>query len=176
MPKLQRSKQILLGCGGVLALLILAVFASAVFMTSGGVALSKATPADLAAARAKWKKISPPDYDLTVKVGGRRAATYRVEVRGGIARNAWHNDRPISQQRLFSVWSVPGMFDTIEREFELMQSGPTSAEGRPAEVSIHCFWHPTFGFPQSYQRLAAGGDEIYWEVTRFVTYPDGIKE
>jgi len=167
-----RSQRILLGCTGVIAVSIAVLLGGALLWNSGG-SLNTATRAELGAAEAKWKRTAPDDYDITVEVGGRRAATYRVEVRGGTARAAWLNDRPISQRRLFSVWSVPGMFDTIGREFDLMESSREGKPGTPRDVRIQCRWHAHYGFPQSYQRLAAGGDEIFWEVTRFVPNPEG---
>ena len=173
--KVHRSQWIVIGCAGTIALL-LAIGVAVVVILQTGTPLATTTRTELEAAKARWEENGPADYDITVKVGGRRPATYRVEVRDEIARQAWLDDRPLKQRRLFSVWSVPGMFATIDREFDLKEAGNNPAGGTPKDVQIHCRWHKTLGFPQSYQRLAGAGDDIYWEVTHFVSYPDGTSE
>lgn len=127
------------------------------------------TPADFQAARERWKQQEPPNYDIEVQVSGSQPATYRVEVRAGEAQSAWRNGRPLSQQRTFGTWSVPGMFSTISRDVDNLQR---HAEGRAdattPRLTLRAAFDPKFGFPQRYTRIEWGSDvEVSWEVKRF---------
>ena len=141
-----------------------------------GESLPAATQAELAEAIAKWDREGPANYDITVRTTGRRSATYVVEVRNGRAQSASLDGRPVTQSRLYSVWSVPGMFNTLQREFELEQAATQRMEGAPQQVRMYCRWNPTYGYPQSYFREAQGSNSIGWEVLDFISLPDRLQE
>jgi len=128
----------------------------------------------LAAARKRWDAAAPANYDVEVRVSGPQAATYRAEVRGGEARAAWRNGKPLSSARTFGTWSVPGMFSTIGRDIEAVQR---RAEGRAPpgspELILKAEFDHEYSFPRRYRRIEWGSRKgstavaASWEVVEF---------
>ena len=132
------------------------------------------TPEIFAAARKRWDAAAPANYDVEVRVSGPQAATYRAEVRGGEARSAWRNGRPLSGVRTLGTWSVPGMFSTIGRDIEAIErrAAGRAPPGAP-ELILKAQFDPQYSFPQRYRRIEWGSRKgstavtVTWEVTEF---------
>ena len=174
MPPPRKSTQIIVGCLVILASAAMVIIAALVVRSWRG--QSQITRADWTAAQRQWQQNGPQDYDITVEVGGRRAAEYRVEVRRGEAVSAYLDGVALTQPRLFGVWSVPGMFTTLEKEFRLQETAGSNTPGAPRSMRMYCQWDPQYGYPQEYRRLAGGGNDISWTVTQFIPLPSASRE
>lgn len=122
----------------------------------------------LAAARARWEQNGPTSYDLDIQIEGRQPGVVHIEVRNGEVTLANRDGRP-TPERTWDEWSVPGQFDTLERELE-MAADPQGEMGAPrgALLWLRCEFDPEFGYPRKYHRYATGGAiETAWQTTAF---------
>lgn len=148
----------------VLVVALLIVTAVVLRVTYG---LPSLSGEELNAARALWEQAGPEDYDITILVSGRQAAEYRVEVRGGVAVQAWRNGQPLKQPRTFATWSVPGMFQTMQRDVDHMEgSVPVRDVGR---LKLFSRFDSALGYPTAYLRVESGvvNNDVSWRVTHF---------
>jgi hypothetical protein len=125
------------------------------------------------AARQRWQANALPDYDVEVEVRGRQPARYRVEVRGGLARQAWRNGAPLRSVRTFETWSVGGMFETVGSDLEnLLRVARGDATATTPRLSALVQFDEVYGYPRRYLRVERGGrggnPEVHWEVVEFV--------
>jgi muconolactone delta-isomerase len=128
------------------------------------------TPEKLADARARWSKANIQDYDITVRVSGRAAATYFVQVRGGKVTDAWQKpgnhasyviDEVVDGKKVerrvaalpfrsladAGVWTVPGLFaEVLERDLK------TDAEPRAPSAYTQVQFDPDDGHLVRYVR------------------------
>ena len=127
------------------------------------------TPAAFTAALEKWEANGPKSYDLDLEIGGNRPGTVHVEVRSGIVTAMTRDGRTPDQERTWYIWSVPGQFDTIEREMELAEDPAGEMHlGRDTRLWLRCEFDPQFGYPRVFHRaVSGGGPEVYWKVTKF---------
>jgi hypothetical protein len=153
-----------------------AVFGLAVALTAarwfGPGALPEVTAASFAAARATWDRAAPQDYDLEVVVIGRESATFQVQVRGGIARQAWRDGQSLPHERTWSTWTVPGMFETIARDLDsVARLREGKADPGTPQILLRGLFDAQRGFPLHYQRTEmrkfGPNQEVAWEVVRF---------
>jgi len=123
---------------------------------------------ELARAEKIWRETAPADYDIDVRVTGRQPGDYHVEVRRGQPALASRNGFA-TPQRVWDVWTVNGMFDTIHQEIEQAQNpdGPFGSL-RGSQVIQRAAFDDRFGYPRRYQRIVMGTElEIAWEVIEF---------
>jgi hypothetical protein len=131
------------------------------------------TEAGLRAAEALWEKQGPPGYDMDLEIRGAEPSNIHVEVRDGEV-TAMTRDGRSPPERTWYVWSVPGQFETLERELVLAED-PQHEMDVPAgtKLQLRCEFDPEFGFPRRYHRYATGGaPEVSWRVTRFEPRPN----
>ena len=119
-------------------------------------------------ARELWRQRGPSDYDVEVRVEGPQPGTYRVSVRGGQAIKAFRNDRPLTQQRTFGTWSVPGMFATIGRDVEQVERRASgNADRFTPDLTLRASFDRELGYPRRYVRMESGSTrDVSWEVTK----------
>jgi hypothetical protein len=131
------------------------------------------TPEAFQAAMAKWKHEGPQDYNIEIQVRGNQPATYYVEVRGGDARLALRNGKPLTQRRTFSTWSVPGMFATMSRDVDALERRAAGQrDASTPDLNLRATFDPRYGYPARYRRLQYRSSvEVEWEVTRFEIVP-----
>jgi hypothetical protein len=130
------------------------------------------TPEAFRAARERWRRNEPANYDIEIRVTGTQPATYRAQVRDGQPQSAWRNGKPLTSRRTFGTWSVPGMFSTMSRDVQNLEgSGPAGARQR--ELVLRAAFDPEYGYPRRYSRIEWGSrrgatsHEVTWEVTEF---------
>lgn len=123
-------------------------------------------------ARERWSQAGVADYQIEIVVRGRETATYAVQVRDGVIQSASRDGQPLKQQRTWGTWSVPGMFETIERDVstvELHRQG--EADPNTPQLLLRGVFDQELGFPRRYQRTEVqrfgANHEVSWEVTRF---------
>jgi hypothetical protein len=127
------------------------------------------TPARLQAAEERWHTNGPADYNMDVNIKGNRPGTVQVEVRKRVVTKMVRDGQTPSQQRTWDVWSVPGMFDTLEREIELAEDPEREMQAeRGTKLWLKAEFDPDYGYPARFHRAVfGGGPEVYWHVTRF---------
>lgn len=118
----------------------------------------------------RWQKNGPASYELEVETTGRQASVYRVVVRQGETELVTRNGVPLPQHRTWFTWTVPGMFETIERDLENVEK---AQRGEPGAVgpTVLVFFDPHYGYPARYLRVeslqAASNPEVTWRVRTF---------
>ncbi len=118
----------------------------------------------------RWNERGPRNYEIVVETSGRQAATYKVIVQGGEPSSATCNGQPLPQPRAWYTWSVPGMFETLERDLEQIER---AQQGTPKGVplSVYVAFDPQYGYPARYLRsehVASGSNpDVTWKVVSF---------
>ncbi len=149
--------------------ILLLIAAAMVLLAVGRVVygLPRLGKEQLQAAQDLWRANQIPDYDVTIRVSGRQAAEYRVQVRQGEAREAWRNDAPLKQARTFRTWSVPGMFETMTRDVD-HATGTIPVPG-VGQLKLFCRFDRKYGFPREFLRVESGAsnNDVSWKVVDF---------
>jgi hypothetical protein len=134
----------------------------------GRPALPELTPAELAAARARWVEARVRAYDLDLAVEGTalERAGIHLEVRADSVTRAERDGVAMTGDT--SAYSVPGLFLTLERELEL-KATPQAAGAPPGyQVYVQAAFDPTLGYPRHYRRIVGGSNtRVEVEVVRF---------
>jgi hypothetical protein len=122
----------------------------------------------LEAAEQLWQQKGPDSYDLEVEIRGARPGSARVEVRDGAVTVATRDGRQLPSWTR-DTWSVPGQFDTLQRELELAEDPQHEMMAAPGtQLQLRCDFDPRFGFPRRFHRFATGGaPEVFWRVSSF---------
>jgi hypothetical protein len=126
------------------------------------------TAARLEAAQQLWSAQGPGSYDMDIEIRGAQPGHVHLEVRDGSV-TAMTRDGRSPPQRTWNVWTVPGQFETLERELDLAED-PQHEMGASAgtELRLQCEFDPKFGFPRRYHRFTKGNaPEVFWHVTAF---------
>ena len=170
-PRAPIVRRVLLGLAAGLGLGLLAMFVLAV--VNRGPVSPHLTPELFEAAKAKWKREQPQDYNIEIQVRGSQPATYYVEVRGGVALLALRNGNPLRQMRTFSTWSVPGMFATMSRDVDALELRAAGQGDKfTPDLNLRATFDPHYGYPARYRRLQYQSSvEVEWKVTRFELVP-----
>jgi hypothetical protein len=131
--------------------------------------LPELTVEKLEAAETLWKAKGPKSYDLDLVIEGAQPGVVHVEVRDGETTAMQRDGLAPSQRRVWDVWAVPGMFETIERELQLAEDPQHEMDASAnASVDLRAEFEPQFGYPVRFHRIVfGGGPEVYWRVTNF---------
>ena len=156
----------------LLVLLVIALLLGVVYFVFGR-RIPELTPERLAEAQAKWARAGPASYTMDIDLGGARPGVVHIEIENGDPIAMTRDGVTPKQERVWGVWSVPGMFDTIERELELAEDPVNQMDAaRGTKLWLRCEFDPVYGYPQVFHRaVRGGGPEVYWEVTRFEPKP-----
>ena len=123
---------------------------------------------ELQRAERLWGDRGPADYEMLVRVTGRQPSEFRVEVRGGQPISLTRNGNA-TPKRMWDVWTVEGLFDTIHQEIELARD-PAGPFGSPpgSQVVERAEFDEQYGYSRRYQRIVLGTPlEVAWEVVEF---------
>lgn len=133
-----------------------------------GPGLPQIQPADLERARQVWARNEAKDYDAVIVLGGRKSETIRVEVRNGEPQSVVRNGMNLKEPRTWRPWTVPGMFETLETDFD-NAANPTDKFGAGVKVVLRAKFDETHGYPRRYLHQVYGRlEDLTWEVTEFV--------
>jgi hypothetical protein len=126
------------------------------------------TEASLTEAEDRWDRAAVASYEMDIKIGGAQPGQVHIEVRNDEVI-AMTRDNRFPPQRTWDVWSVPGMFETLERELELAQDPVHEMQAAVGtQLRLRCEFDPQLGYPRRYHRyITPGGPEVFWQVTRF---------
>jgi hypothetical protein len=160
----------------VLGMALGAVVASIAALLIWGIATRDTTPpltrADLDGARALWQRRAPAGYDMDLLLGGQRPGPVHVEVRGGEVTHMTRDGVEPRQRRTWDYWSVDGMFDTLDEEFDMAENPERGFAAPPgSQAYLRAQFDPDYGYPQKYRRTLIRHSlpplEIDWQVQRF---------
>lgn len=131
--------------------------------------LPELSEAKLAAAEKLWEQKGPKSYDLDLTIEGAQPGVVHVEVRNGVTTAMQRDGLAPQQRRVWDVWAVPGMFETIERELDLAADPQHEMDASAgATVDLRAEFDSTYGYPARFHRIMfGGGPEVYWKVTSF---------
>lgn len=162
-----RSRRILL----LLFLAALGCIVGAAFLLRMLVAqrIPELTEGELEEAQKLWDSAGPEGYEMDLEILRGRPGTVHIEVRNGEI-TAMTRDGRTPAQHTWRYWSVPGLFETLERELDMAED-PVHEVGATAGTNwqLRCEFDPAYGFPRRFHRhVSGGGQEVYWHVTSFV--------
>jgi hypothetical protein len=126
------------------------------------------TESRLGDAEELWERAGPASYDMDLEIRGARPGVVHIEVRNDEATTMTRDGRT-PPERTWNVWTVPGLFETLERELELAED-PVHEMNATAgtRLQLRCDFDRTFGYPRQYHRsVSGGGPEVFWRVTSF---------
>lgn len=130
------------------------------------------TRASYEAALERWHSRGPASYRLDIDLEGRQPGRIHVEVHQGEVTRMTRDGVEPGQKRTWDYWSVPGQFDTLERELEMAANPQASFGAQPGAVIQQAAFDPTYGYPLHYRRFVLGTDlEVDWKVTHFEPLP-----
>jgi hypothetical protein len=125
------------------------------------------TELELDAAKKCWQERGPVSYDIDIELRGAQPGHVQVKVRNRVAADETRDGR-VPQKHTWETWTVPGMFDTLETDMEIAENPEHAIQAAPGtRWQLRCEFDPQLGYPRRYHRLASGGPEVYWHVTRF---------
>jgi hypothetical protein len=125
------------------------------------------TQTDLDAAKKRWQEHGPVSYDMDIELRGAQAGRVQVSVRNRVVA-AETRDGRVPKEHTWDTWTAPGMFSTIETDMEIAEDPEQAIQAAPGTTwQLRCEFDPLLGLPRRYHRLASGGPEVYWRVTRF---------
>jgi hypothetical protein len=101
----------------------------------------------LAEARRLWDAADIASYDLDFEISGAQTGRYLVEVRDGEATRITRNGQPATPGDSH-YYTIDGLFQTIEREFEVSEQSARAAAQSPAWVRMRC--DERLGYPVHY--------------------------
>jgi hypothetical protein len=137
--------------------------------TLAGERIPELTDTELERAEELWISAGPASYEMDLEILQGQPGTVHIEVQDGEI-SAMARDNRTPAQRTWRIWSVPGLFETLERELEMAED-PVHEVGAAAGTrwQLRCEFDPAYGFPRRFHRyVSGGGPEVYWRVTSFV--------
>lgn len=163
-PSMKRS-QIVVGAifGTVITFLIGVVVIIALNRDS----LPLLTPDELETARYLWRNNEINSYAMTLELKGVQPGLIEIEVENGEPTRMVRDGRS-PDRRTWDVWSVEGLFETIERDFANREnSEQTFGVASPEQVLMYAVFDK-HGVPTHYRRMVQGRPyTVEWIVTEF---------
>jgi hypothetical protein len=127
------------------------------------------TEETLDAAQKKWAAAKPASYNLDLEIRGGEPGSAHVEVRDGEVVACQRNGVTPDERRVWDVWTVPGQFETLQRELQLAADPVHQMDATPGtKLTLQCEFDPHYGYPQQYHRIVTGSaPEVFWRTTKF---------
>jgi len=168
-PEIARARRGISRTAIIASFVFLVLVASLIgIVKSIGPGLPECKPEDLAAALAKWEAAGVRDYDMVIQVSGRQSDEIKISVRNGVATAMTRRGIQPKQQRTWEPWTVPGMFDTIDIDFDNGKNAKEKFGVEPDAVRLRCEFDAELGYPKRYLHQVFGRQEdLEWAVTEF---------
>ncbi len=111
------------------------------------------TEARLQEAHRLWEQQGPDSYRMQLRKLGNRTDAVTIEVRDRQPVSFVLNGSADFPRRVWSYWTVPGMFETLEHELA-GSADPRGAFGASegATATMRAEFDPTYGYPRYYLR------------------------
>ncbi len=118
-----------------------------------------------------WHRAGPASYDMDLEIRGAQPGQVHIKVRNSEV-TAMTRDGHTPPQRTWDTWTVPGQFQTLERELVMAEDPVHEVEARAgAQFRVRPEFDPRYGYPRRYHRYVSGGGpevpEVFWQVTEF---------
>ncbi len=124
--------------------------------------------AELDGAQKLWQEHGPLSYDMDIEIRGARPGSVHINVKNRVPM-AETRDGRVPPEHTWETWTVPGMFDMLEKDMEIAENPEQAIQAEPGTTwLLRCEFDPQLGIPRRYHRIVSGGPEVYWRVTRFV--------
>jgi hypothetical protein len=129
------------------------------------------TDSQLQEAEELWQRAGPASYDMKLEIRGARPGKVRIQVRNGeVTRMSRDGHTP--PERTWDTWTVPGQFETLERELVMADDPVHEVQAQAGtQLRVHADFDPQYGYPRRYHRYVSGGGpqvpEVFWRVTEF---------
>lgn len=147
---------------------LLVVGSAVVVFVLARVPMSPLTLEALEAARTKWRQTGITDYDLTYDMAG---GTYTVRVRAGRVVTLTRDGELTTSHRPVD-FTVDGLFDTLERELDLLDNPNSPFGGDPSTILLRVRFDHERGYVRRYLRAVGGsGRSEKIEVQHFALLP-----
>jgi hypothetical protein len=162
-----RSRQILLLL--LLPAAVCIVAAALLLQTFAGQRIPDLTEVELQKAQDLWASSGPASYEMDLEILQGRPGTVHIEVLNGEISTMTRDGRSPAP-RTWRYWSVPGLFEMLERELEMAED-PVHEVGDAAGTrwQLRCEFDPAYGYPRRFHRyVSGGGPEVYLRVTSFI--------
>ncbi len=125
------------------------------------------TQTELDIAKKQWQEHGPASYDMDIELRGAQPGRVQVNVRNRIVTAETRGGR-VPKEHTWDTWSIPGMFNTLETDMEIAENPEQAIQAAPGtKWELRCEFDSATGIPRRYHRMASGGPEVYWRVTRF---------
>jgi uncharacterized protein DUF6174 len=153
----------------VAVMVAVAAIAVSGIMKIRSAAVPELTDAALEAAEKLWDTNGPASYDMEIEIGGVQAGTVQIEVRNKEVTAMQRDGITPKQRRTWDVWSVPGMFEMIERELQLAADPEHEMQAASGtKLRLLCEFDPKLGYPRQFQRIVyGGGPDVFWRTVKF---------
>ena len=153
---------------GIIALAVAAVLIGVKLLVNPMPAL---TETRLVEAEELWQRAGPATYDMDLEIRGAQPGQVHIEVRNGEV-TAMTRDGHTPPRRTWDTWTVPGQFETLERELVMAEDPIHELETRAGtQLRVHTEFDSRYGYPRRYHRYVSGGGpevpEVFWQVTSF---------
>jgi hypothetical protein len=161
-----RLRSVLLGVLIGSAVGLVGMVSLVVFLNRGQLPIMQ--PTELKAAEQHWRERGPASYNMDLEGSFDIKGHMHVEVRNGEVTAMSLDGRP-SPPRIWSLWSVSGLFEFIETDFK-RNTEATHHEGGPLPepVLLQAVFDPDLGLPRAYQRTElASGQSGGWRIITF---------
>jgi hypothetical protein len=155
-----------LALGALLGLLLPLFF---LFYSRSGGQLPPLTRAMLDSARSQWQAQGIADYEMDIRIGGRRSGLVHIEVHDGQATAMTRDGVTPKRRATWDAWTVPSMFDMLETELS-GAANPAKAFGAPegSRVIERAAFDSQTGCPRAYERFVLGTSlDMSWQVAQF---------
>jgi hypothetical protein len=158
--------------GGLVKGALIGVVVTAGFLLVVGVLVFRQTVPRLSqsefdAAVKRGRQNGPANYNCDIVIFGNRPGMVQVEVRGGQVQKMMRDGMVPKARRTWDAWTVEGMFDTIERELEIVRH-PEQTVGGSSPPVLYAKFDDQSGYPEIFRRSVPGAQQdMAWEVTRF---------
>jgi Family of unknown function (DUF6174) len=150
---------------GIVALAVAAVLIGVKLLVNPMPAL---TEARLVEAEELWQRAGPATYDMDLEIRGAQPGQVHIEVRNGEV-TAMTRDGHTPPQRTWDTWTVPGQFETLDRELVIAEDPEHEMQAQAGtQFRVRAEFDPQYGYPRRYHRyVSGGGPEVFWQVTEF---------
>lgn len=168
-PRVRRLRRSSLFAGLIIGVIVALLTMALIWVFLSRDSTPLVSESDLQAARQRWNEHGPANYDIDIMLAGNRPGPVHVEVRDGVVTRMTRDGREPKQRYTWDYWTVPEMFNTIEREFEMRDDQAASAPGATgSQAELRARFDPQYGYPQRFHRTVPGrAEEVDWTVTEF---------
>jgi hypothetical protein len=144
---------------------LIAILGVVIYLNRGQIPMMK--PAELEAAASRWNQRGPASYSMDLEQLSDAKEKMHVEVRNGEVTSMTFNGQP-SARRLWSQWTVPGLFEFIRIDLRRNEEAEKHAGGSLPQPVLQQAEFDADGLPSTYRRTELSSDQVGgWRIVAF---------